>query len=155
MEFLNLVHFTNSYLHDEERARDISQETLLALWENRHRLEPGKNIRSLVFTIARNKTLNDLRSRKLFASSVSADQALELLEDHSVDEQINALELETLIDKVWNKLPKKIAVTFAQSREEGLKNREIAAQQGISEKTVEYRISMALKQFRQLFQKYL
>ena len=155
MEFLNLVHFAGSYLKDEERARDIAQETLLALWENRRTLDPAKNVRSFVFTIARNKTLNELRRRKLFAPSGLEDEALELLEDHSVEEQIEGLELAALIEKVWNKLPKDISKTFALSRAEGLKNREIAAREGISEKTVEYRMRVALGHFRQLFSKFI
>ncbi len=153
MEFLNLVHFADSYLHDGERARDIAQETLLALWENRHRLQPERNIRSFVFTIARNRTLNELRRRKLLAPTGMEDEALELLEDHSLEERIDALDLATLIEKVWNKLPKDIGKTFSMSREEGLRNREIAAREGVSEKTVEYRIRVALNRFRELFEK--
>lgn len=151
MEFLNLVHFTNSYLKDEEKARDISQETLLALWKNRRMLDPQRNIRSFVFTIARNKTLNEIRRRKLFAPSAGLDESLALLEDPSVDERIHALELSALIEKVWNSLPHPIGTTFSMSREEGLKNREIAVREGISEKAVEYRIKVALQQFRKLF----
>lgn len=151
MEFLNLVHFTNSYLQDEEKARDLSQETLLSLWENRRMLNPDRNIRSFVFTIARNKTLNELRRRKLFAPASGLDESLALLEDRSVDEHIHALELSALIEKVWNSLPHDIGATFSMSREEGLKNREIAAREGISEKAVEYRIKVALQQFRKLF----
>ena len=149
------MHFAGSYLRDDDRARDIAQETLLALWENRHALDTEKNIRSFVFTIARNKTLNELRRRKLFAPSGLEDEALELLEDHSVEEQIEGLELAALIEKVWDKLPKEIGKTFALSREEGLKNREIAARESISEKTVEYRMRVALGHFRQLFSKFV
>ena len=151
MEFLNLVHFADSYLHDKERARDIAQETLLALWENRQRLQPERNIRSFVFTIARNKTLNELRHRKLLAPTGLEDEALDLLGDHSVEEQIDALDLTVLIRKVWEKFPKDIGRTFSMSREEGLRNREIAAREGISEKAVEYRIRVALGRFRELF----
>ncbi len=42
MEYLNLVHFTDSYLHDTEKARDISQETLLSLWRTGISLIRGK-----------------------------------------------------------------------------------------------------------------
>ena len=155
MEFLNLVHFTGSYLQDDEKARDISQETMLSLWENRRLIDPEKNIRSLVFTIARNKTLNELRRRKLFSPGADVNEALALLEDNSVEEHINALELSSLIEKVWDSLPQNVAGTFALSREEGLKNRIIAEREGISVKTVEYRIKVALKSFRKLFDKSL
>ena len=152
MEFLNLVHFANSYLHDQEKARDIAQETLLALWEHRALLDPERNIRSFVFTIARNRTLNELRQRR---PSVEVDEALALLEHPSAEENIHALELASLIEKVWTSLPQTISNTFSLSRREGLKNREIAAREGVSEKAVEYRIRVALTRFRQLFDKFL
>ena len=154
MEFLNLVHFADSYLHDREKARDIAQESLMSLWEHRLRLDPSGNIRGFVFTIARNKALNELRQRKLFAPSRTAEEALALLEHPSAEENIHALELSSLIEKVWNKLPQNIGDTFSLSRHEGLKNREIARQEGVSEKTVEYRIRVALNRFRQLFDKF-
>ena len=151
MEFLNLVHFIGSYLHDREKAHDIAQETMLALWENRSSLDPEKNIRSFVFTIARNKTLNELRRRNMFTPSGQAAESLAQLTDNSVEEFIEALDLPSLIESVWKSLPEKVETTFALSRQEGLKNREIAAREGISEKTVEYRIKVALRRFRALF----
>ena len=147
MEFLNLVHFAGSYLKDEENAKDIAQEALAALWEHRRSLDEGKNIRAYVFTIARNKTLDELRAQNA--------PELEYLEDNSVDEYISRLELTRLIKNVWGNLPPKISKTFALSRSEGLKNREIAQREGISEKAVEYRMRVALEKFRKNIKKYL
>lgn len=148
MEYLNLVHFADSYLNNKDKARDIAQETMLSLWENRHGLDPEKNIRALVFTIARNKTLNEIRQNKVLFSSEEADNALALLLDASVEENINALDLSRLIQKEWDMLPQKARETFSMSRDEGLKNREIAEREGVSEKTVEYRMKTALDRFR-------
>ena len=150
MEFLNLVHFVNAYLQDQERSRDISQETLLALWENRALLTPGRNLRAFVFTIAKNKTLNELRSRKHLAPALQ--ESLELLEDRSVEEYIEALDLNKLIAKVWDSFPENMRQTFLD-RQEGLKNREIAAREGVSEKTVEYRLKAVRERFRAIFKK--
>ena len=149
MEYLNLVHFAGSYLGDPEKAKDISQDSLLALWENRSRLNPDKNIRAFLFTIARNKTLDELyRRRFLSPAGKDIDTAINLLEDNAVEDHINRLDLNSLINKVWQSLPAKIGRTFSLSREEGLKNREIAGLEGVSEKAVEYRIKVALKRFR-------
>lgn len=153
MEYLNLVHFADSYLHNKDKARDIAQETMLAVWENRQHLNPEKNIRSLVFTIARNKTLNQLRQNKVLFSSEETENALALLEDRSVEDNIHALELSNLIKKEWDMLPEKARETFSMSREDGLKNREIAEKEGVSEKTVEYRMKTALDRFRLVVKK--
>ena len=152
MEFLNLVHFAGSYLRDGEKARDIAQDSLLTLWEHRQTLRGEGNIRALVFTIARNRTLNLLRTEKLFsrASEVS-EEALLMLEDASVEEEIMALDLADLLRREWALLPEKIKATFFLSRHEGLKNKEISHKEGITEKAVEYRIGKALKYFKRIF----
>ena len=156
MEYLNLVHFAGSYLGDPEKAKDISQDSLLALWENRSRLNPEKNIRAFLFTIARNKTLDELyRRRFLSLAGEDTPAAINLLEDNAVEEHINRLDLSSLINKVWQSLPAKISRTFSLSREDGLKNREIASLEGVSEKAVEYRIKVALRRFRVFFEKFL
>ena len=155
MEFLNLVHFSNSYLQDTEKARDISQESLLSLWENRERLDPDKNIRAFLFTIARNKTLDELARRRFFCNgSAEYDKAIALLEDHSVDTYISQLDLSALMESIRQSLPSKIERTLALSREEGLRNKEIAREEGISEKAVEYRMKIALRHCRKLFEKF-
>jgi len=150
MEFLNLVHFVNAYLHDEERARDIAQEALLSLWENRSLLTPGRNLRAFVFTIAKNKTLNELRAAK--HTTPATEESLQMLEDRSLEAQIDALDLSTLIRSVWGSIPENIRRTFL-SRQDGMKNRQIASQEGVSEKTVEYRLRMARERFRVIFKK--
>ena len=157
MEYLNLVHFAGSYLGDPEKAKDISQDSLLALWENRSRLDPEKNIRAFLFMIARNKTLDEIYRRKRLSSFVGkeADATLAFLEDNSVEEHINRLDLNGLINKVWQSLPSAVGRTFALSRENGLRNREIAGLEGVSEKAVEYRMKVALRRFRTFFKKYL
>lgn len=147
MEFLNLVHFADSYLHDRDKAQDLAQEALLAVWEHRQQLDPGKNIRSLVFTIARNRTLDELRSRHAPEERC--------LEDRSVEEYIGRLDLAALMQKVWMSLPPKIGNTFKMSRLGGMKNHEIAQEEGISEKAVEYRMGVALRRFRKMLEQYL
>lgn len=156
MEYLNLVHFAGSYLNDQDKAKDIAQDSLLALWENRSRINPEKNIRAFLFTIARNKTLDELyRKKYLSLAGEEASTALNLLEDNAVEEHINHLDLGALINKVWQSLPQKIGRTFAMSRDEGLKNKEIAGREGVSEKAIEYRMKVALQHFRDFFEKFL
>lgn len=156
MEYLNLVHFSDSYLKDPEKAKDVSQESLLTLWEHRAFLDPEKNVRAFLYTIARNKTLDELYLRRRRSRSPEeTENALSLLEDNAVEDYINRLDLGVLINRIWQSLPSKIGRTFAMSREEGLRNKEIARQEGISEKAVEYRMKVALRHFRKYFEKLL
>lgn len=152
-EYNNLVHFVNSYTRNKQDAEDLVQETMLAIWENRATLDAGRNFRSYLFTIARNKSLNYLRdnAKHMKGSSLQESEALInslALSSSSVEEEINALELQDFIDRIYLSLPEKVVNTFRMSRQEGLTYNEIAEKLGITPKVVEYHISITLKALR-------
>ena len=60
-EFRNVSFFVLRFVHDQEQAEDIAQESFMALWKNRESLDPGRSIRNYILTIARNRALNWLR----------------------------------------------------------------------------------------------
>lgn len=146
MERNNLVHFVSQYSVPAATAEDIAQETLMKIWETRSRLDAEGNLRALTFTIARNKTLDYLRTR---VDSTSLD-ACSNLEDESLDSLINALDLTSLVVKTFESLPAKTRITFLMSRHKGLTYREIARKEKISTKAVEHRISSALKSLKKI-----
>jgi RNA polymerase sigma-70 factor (ECF subfamily) len=152
-EFNNLVHFVNSYTRNRLDAEDLVQETMMAIWEGRDTLDPGRNFRSYLYTIARNKSLNYLRDnakRKKDSSLQDSETLINslALSSLAVEEEINALELQEFIDRVYLSLPKKVVNTFRMSRQEGLTYGEIAQNLGITPKVVEYHISITLKALR-------
>lgn len=144
----NLVHFVNSYVRDTPVAEDIAQETFMRLWEWREKIDVEGNLRALTFTIARNKTLDYLRA---FRPAASLDECA-ALNDPSLDGLVEALDLKDLVKKTFMSLPPKIRRTFIKSRGEGLRNKEIAVVEGVTEKAVEYRIGSALRAFRKVLQ---
>jgi len=151
MEYDNLLHFVNSYLHSPAKAEDLVQETFCALWENHTALDPEKNFRAFVFTMARNRTINELKSRKLFGGAnapAALQEAVLLLEDASADELIHSLDLRDLLRHSLATMPAKAREYFSLSRSEGLRNKEIASRSGVSVKTVEYHIHVALSHLK-------
>ncbi|MCF0172234.1 MAG: RNA polymerase sigma-70 factor [Bacteroidales bacterium] len=146
MEYNNLVHFAQSYLGNRQEAEDIAQESLLKIWERRQTLNPLGNLRALTFTIARNAALDILRKRSDNASL----EACRHLEDNSLTECIDALDLGRLISETFDQLPPKLQKTFRLNRSEGLSYKEIARMESVSVKTVEYRISTVLKNFKRV-----
>ena len=152
MERNNLVHFINSYVHDIPCAEDLAQDSLLSLWSHRENLKSGENLRAYVFTIARNRTLDLLKSRSELLRNAEDVSAVSHLQENSLEERINALDLSQLVSKTFCQLPQKLQRTFLMSRVEGLTNREIALSESISEKSVEYRISRVLRLFRLEFE---
>ena len=152
-EYNNLLHFVNSYTRNHQDAEDLVQETMLAVWDNRESLDPGKNLRSYIYTIARNKSLNYLRDNAKRLKSGSIEESDNLinsiaLSSSSVEEEINALELQEFIDRIYLSLPEKVVNTFKMSRQDGYTYNEIADKLGITTKVVEYHISITLKALR-------
>lgn len=70
-------------------ADDLVQETLLKAWANRHRFEPGSNLKAWLCTILRNQFYTECRKRKrevedadgAFAAKVVAPAAQEASSD--------------------------------------------------------------------------
>ena len=117
-----------------------------------NKLDPNYSIRTYLYTIARNKTLNLLRdTARAKANTLAGQEALvnlQALNHESVTEKIDALELQKIIDRIYLALPDKVVTTFRLNRVEGLTYKEIAEKMNISVKMVEYYISIALKRFR-------
>lgn len=159
VEYNNLLHFVYSYTGDRQDAEDIVQETLLAIWENRESLDPDKNFRSYIYTIARNKSLNYLRDKAKRPKGISIkDNSNAIINSlalcsSAVEEEINALELQGFIDRIYLSLPDNIVKTFKMSRQDGLTYNEIAEKLGITPKVVEYHIHITLKTFRYVLEK--
>ena len=149
----------NKYLNNFFDAQDITQETFITLWNARGQINPALNIRTYTFTIAKNKALNFLRdTAKMRAGTLEGQEhAINLLalNDPSVSEKIEALELEQLINRIYSKLPEKIKESFILNRQFGLTYEEIAQKKGISVKVVEYHIVSALRVFKKKMQGYL
>lgn len=157
MEFNNLVHFIHEYTHDRTQAEDLAQETLCVLWEKRQTIDPDKNIRAFVFRIARNRTINSLKEKSLFADTARRKGITEdimALEDDSLEELIESLDLERLVNSIYHSLPDSARDSFLLSRNEGLTNKEIAQIKGLSVKAIEYHMKISLRIFRKKLKDY-
>ncbi len=153
--------FIYGYVNDYDLARGIAQETFLALWENREKAATYEDCLPYLFFVAKNKSLNVLRrdlSRRRY-SSYMEKFSIETLNvyalSHSTSTSVYSKEIETITRNTIDKLNPKIRETFLLSKEERLKYSEIAKRQNVSVKTVEYRISFALRELRRSLKDYL
>lgn len=144
--------FCLQYVKSKEDADEIVNDTFLALWEREEPIDPERNIKPLLYTIVRNKSLNLLKKRKIEITEV--EEGFEIISDVvSPIEQIQARETEEFILKAIEALPPKCKQIFVMSRREYLSNKEIAAILEISEKTVENQITIAIKSIKLVLNK--
>ena len=150
-----LYEFSNIYVINKEAAKEIVQDTFLVLWSQRKYLEDNTCLITYLMVIGRNKCLNYLKSLQLHTIpiddlneyTVYQRSNVYVLEDDSLEILITK-ELAQAITTSLEKLPTQTKEIFMLSRYNGLKNKEIADQLGISTKSVEYHITNTLKQLK-------
>lgn len=160
-KFHNLLfHVSVEYVINEEDAKNIVQNAYLKLWESKEQLNDNSNIKNYLFTVVKNESLNHikkLRNRNfsnnyLLESELYYNQeALERLTPKHLEFE----ELKTTINKYISDLTPRCKQIFKLSRLEERKNKEIAAELGISIKSVEANITRALKHIRKGIREYL
>ncbi len=150
--------YASHFIADTDDADDIIQDCFVHLWERRESLT-SISISALLFTMVRNGCLNYLKHQALtndynidYLAYVSGSEQLYYQDFlNNTDQEIIYDELRRQIEKVMDMLPPRSRQVFEMSRFEGLKNREISEQLGISVKVVEKHISKALATFREQF----
>lgn len=145
--FLDLCEFAFYMTNDSEVAKELVQDTFLAIWEQRENWTPLGTIKSYLFKAVRNRSLDFLKHQKVVRKYEKNNPSAEEAESHQ-DDQLAQQELVTAIDKEIDKLPEKCRIIFLMSRQQGLTYNEIAEIQGVSIKTVETQIGRALKKLR-------
>jgi RNA polymerase sigma-70 factor (ECF subfamily) len=146
---IRLCSFANKFLNDREEAQEIVQDVFAKIWEGRDDIDPENCLKSYLFKIAQNLSINKLRRLKV-ESKYSEVLKLVYIEqpEFSVHESLIVMELEEHISQSIEKLPTECRRIFELSRVEGLKYKEIAAKLNISIKTVEAQMSKAIRSLR-------
>jgi len=157
------IRFANSYVRDVAIAEDITIESLMYYWENRHILPDDVNIPAYVLTTIKHKCLNHLehlRVREEYSEKMQAHAAWQLNVRISTlkacdPNELFTKEIQELVDKTLASLPEQTCKVFQLSRYENKSQKEIATQLGITTKGVEYHISKALAALRAVLQEHI
>lgn len=135
-------------------THDAVQSVLLNLWKKRDSIHVSESLSSYLFLAVRNRCLDTIR-HDVFRSNAMSDLKLSLL-DEGVDYNPHSMsEVRFLIRKALDDMSPEIRKAFEMSRFEGHTYKEIAAEMNVSVKTVEYRISQALKKLKVALADYL
>ncbi|WP_025726354.1 RNA polymerase sigma-70 factor [Bacteroides sp. 14(A)] len=149
-----LIYFAMRFLKSREYAEDVFQDAFTVVWQSRRFINPDVSFSSYLYTIMRNRILNQLRNaaneEKLKESILS--QALDYTEDTKREVMLN--DLKSLISHALQQLTPRQREIFEMSREAQLSHKEIADKLGISVNTVQEHISTSLKLIRTYLIKY-
>jgi len=135
------------YVSDLELAKEIVQSFFVHLYEKRKSVIISTSLESYLYQSVRNRCLNHITQKK--TQKQHLDQFhMNQETSETIEENIQATELEHAIFKIIASLPPQCQRIFNLSRVKGLSNSEIAVQLDISKRTVETQVSNALKALR-------
>ncbi len=148
--YMRLCGFANKFLYDPIESEEIVQEVFLNVWRKREQLNLNAGISAYLFRSVQNLSLNFIEHRKIVNSyyAVIAKAYENSSDDLSAESKLHYTELNQRVEEAIASLPAECRRIFQLSRAEGLKYAEIAAQLGISVKTVETQMSRALSKLK-------
>lgn len=143
----SLFRFVNLYAKDRYTSQDIVQEVFLRLWDRRDRIRITY-AKAYLFHMGRNAILNKIRDTK---ERFYLLEKLPEIADCEAEVDAEWGDPEALIEMVHEAidgLPPKCRGIFIMNRHQMMTYKQIAAVKGISRKTVENQIGIALKKIR-------
>ncbi len=134
---------------DTESAEEIVEELFYTLWKNREQLEILQSVKRYLDRAVRNEAIQycehqDVKER--YQTFVQTEKESET----SIDPhwQMEYKELQTLVQRILNKLPDRRKRIFTMHRMQGMKYAEIALALSLSVKTVEAEMTKVLRTLR-------
>jgi len=129
----------------DDVAEDIIQNAFVYIWRRRDEINPNKSLRGYLFTIGYSRMLNHSRDTAKFDYDVELDgQRSPSAPDAAAEHQLLQEHLHAAIDA----LPERRRAVFELCFMEDLTYREAADALGITRKTVENHMRLALKDVR-------
>lgn len=138
LEFLSLL--TKS----KDDAQEITQQVFIVLWEKREYIDPKKNIKGFLYTIARNFAMNYFEHKKVKDKYAQVAGRVSDIDDSPYDIVV-AKELEILIRLTLNRMPKQRRKVMEMKLDQCKSNEEIAKELKISPETVKGHITKGKK----------
>ncbi len=123
-------------------AEDITQETFIKLWEKRNKIKQ-ETVKSLLYTISSNLSKNHIKHQNVVFNFANKQK----LQQHSESPQqvLEQEEFRQSLQKAIGSLSEAHRTTFLMNRIEQITYTDIALRLDISVKTVEKRMSVAIK----------
>jgi RNA polymerase sigma-70 factor (family 1) len=141
-----LCSFAYKYIAERDEAEDIAQESFIALWQNRHKMQNEDQAKAFLFLTVKNKCINVLkhfRVREKYLKETEEEDPGYFFEEQMVFAEVIA-ELKRTISELPPKRQKIVVLSL-----DGLHNDEIATQMKISVNTVKLQKKIAYRYLRE------
>lgn len=150
-----LTAFAYSITKNREASVEIMDEVFVKIWKQKEQLVQVTNITTYLYTAIKNTALNFLSHKSREPHLYAFDFInVELREEERPDQQLISSEIFSKIKKAVDELPPKCKIIFKLVREDGLKYKEAAEVLGVSEKTIDAQMVIAVKRIGEAVGRY-
>ncbi|MBT2558602.1 RNA polymerase sigma-70 factor [Hymenobacter sp. ISL-91] len=141
-----LLKFSLLYVKSRELAEEVVSDVFFKIWQKRATLPEVKNLDSYLYISIKNQSLNYLQKAENQPTVALDDLPAHLtVETLTPERTLLVSELQAEIHRAVEKLPPQCKIIFKLIREDGLKYKQVAEILGISVKTIEVQIGIAIK----------
>ena len=140
------------YLKEREKAKDFAQDAFVVLWNQRKDLNIKIGLKPYLRQVVVNKCLNHLRREERLDFSENS-KLPETITNIDAIHHLEKEDLQKTVQIAVDQLPNRCRIIFCMSRYEEKSHKEISQELGITTKTIENQITIALKALRKAIHK--
>jgi RNA polymerase sigma factor (sigma-70 family) len=131
------------FLHDTELAKDCVQESLLKLWENKHKLKQIENLQAFACRIIRNISIDRIRQLK------RVNESNYIKPDQTYESNYEFAEGKNIIQNLILRLPQQQRIIIELRDIEEFSYEEIADALNLSINDIRVNLSIARRKIRE------
>ena len=147
--FSNLTKFSFSFVHSKEAATEIVDELFVQLWVKRADIMKINDLRVYLYTATKNASLNYISKKAKQIEVEPYENLIVQMTDVVSPEQIMITkEMLQKIKEALDSLPPRCKLIFKFVREDGLSYSEVAEILGLSIKTIDAQMVIAVSRIR-------
>lgn len=143
--FPKMKYFIAHFVKSDAVAEELAQDIFMKIWEHREKLKNIQSFDAYIYRMSKNISINYLEHKYVEESYMENYQGET---ESSIEGELYAREIELLEQLTINQMPPQRKTIYEMSRKKGMKNEEISIALGISKKTVENHLNLALKEIR-------
>lgn len=148
--FTNLTKFSISFVQSKEAATEIVDELFVRLWSHRKEIEQINDLRVYLYTATKNASLNYIAKKAKQIEVEPYDNLnVQIADGVSPEQLIISKEIHQKIIHAIDSLPPRCKLIFKLVREDGLRYAEVAEVLGLSLKTIDNQMVIAVSRLRE------
>lgn len=147
--FSNLTKFSFSFVHSKEAATEIVDELFVQLWVKRADIMKINDLRVYLYTATKNASLNYITKKaKQIELEPYENLQVQMTDVVSPEQIMITKEILQKIKEAIDSLPPRCKLIFKFVREDGLSYSEVAEILGLSTKTIDSQMVIAVARIR-------